>query len=318
MTIQNLCTFVEISRDLNLSVTAERLFTTQQSLSGHIRRLELYYGVRLFDRVPGLKLTKYGESLLREAEFIIEADRRLQEEFSAAKREKAGRIIVACGLERHRVYMARVLTEMERIHPNIEISFLNVPGPWSAPQIMSGAVDIVISDMYNAGPGIASRFLIENCVCLAIADSLLREIIPGITDEFIENARNGLDTTTLPDNLPFVFVKNAQNTDEQWGLDLIPDLKRMQRVFVDPINKDLRLGICLAGKAAVLISMLMFKNLLATNSALDGDMIHCFPLIKDGKFLESPERIFFRSDITLPAHCEDFIRITEDVFRGKV
>jgi len=317
MTIQNLSTFVEITRDLNLCVTAERLFTTQQSLSGHIKRLEKYYGVSLFDRVPGLKLTKHGESLLREAEKIIAADNRLHDEFSAVKREKAGHIKVVCGLERLRVYMARVLTEMKRRYPNIEISFINLAAPWGAPPITSGAVDFVISDKYDDGPGISSRFLTENCTCLAIADSLLREFLPDDTDRFIENALHGLDTTALPKDIPMVFIRREQNADEHWALDLLPDLNRFQKIFIDPVNNDLRLGLCLAGKAAVLISQLFYKHLIASGLSLNGDALYCFPLMKDGKLLDSPERIFFRSDAPLPAPYEDFIKITEEVFSNE-
>lgn len=35
MTIQNLYVFTEIVKDMNLSVTAERLYISQQALSGH-------------------------------------------------------------------------------------------------------------------------------------------------------------------------------------------------------------------------------------------------------------------------------------------
>ena len=95
MTIQNLVTFIEITKDMNLCTTAERLFTTQQSLSGHIRRLEKHYGVSLFKRSPRLSLTKAGKSLLREATVITEAENRLKTEFSAIKHREERNIRIA-------------------------------------------------------------------------------------------------------------------------------------------------------------------------------------------------------------------------------
>ena len=39
---------------MNFTKAARKLFITQQSLSGHIRRLEEEYGVTLFERKPVL------------------------------------------------------------------------------------------------------------------------------------------------------------------------------------------------------------------------------------------------------------------------
>ena len=44
--------FQELSKDLNMTKTAERLYISQQTLSNHIQRLEQYYNAPLFYRKP--------------------------------------------------------------------------------------------------------------------------------------------------------------------------------------------------------------------------------------------------------------------------
>ena len=40
--------FQELSKDLNMTKTAERLYISQQTLSNHIQRLEQYYNCLLY------------------------------------------------------------------------------------------------------------------------------------------------------------------------------------------------------------------------------------------------------------------------------
>ena len=50
MDLISLYYFQELSKDLNMTKTAERLYISQQTLSNHIQRLEQYYGTKLFYR----------------------------------------------------------------------------------------------------------------------------------------------------------------------------------------------------------------------------------------------------------------------------
>ena len=60
MDLISLYYFQELSKDLNMTKTAQRLYISQQTLSNHIQRLEQYYGVQLLYRKPSLSLTCAG------------------------------------------------------------------------------------------------------------------------------------------------------------------------------------------------------------------------------------------------------------------
>ena len=60
MDLESLYYFRELTKDLNMTRTAHRLFLSQQTLSNHIARLEKDCGTPLFYRKPRLSLTEAG------------------------------------------------------------------------------------------------------------------------------------------------------------------------------------------------------------------------------------------------------------------
>ena len=71
--------FQELSKDLNMTKTAERLYISQQTLSNHIQRLEQYYNAPLFYRKPSLSLTCAGEFVLGFAQVMEKEERNLKD-----------------------------------------------------------------------------------------------------------------------------------------------------------------------------------------------------------------------------------------------
>ncbi len=71
MNVKYLESFLEVAKDLNMTTAAQRLYISQQTLSFQIQRLELYYGVKLFERQPKLQLTYAGKLLVEGAGVII-------------------------------------------------------------------------------------------------------------------------------------------------------------------------------------------------------------------------------------------------------
>lgn len=70
MDLTSLYYFRELSKDLNMTKTAARLYISQQTLSNHIHRLEQYYDTPLFYRKPSLSLTCAGEFVLAFAQVV--------------------------------------------------------------------------------------------------------------------------------------------------------------------------------------------------------------------------------------------------------
>lgn len=81
MNVKYLESFLEVAKDLNMTTAAQRLYISQQTLSFQIQRLELYYGVKLFERQPKLQLTYAGKQLVEGAGVIIKENESLINSF---------------------------------------------------------------------------------------------------------------------------------------------------------------------------------------------------------------------------------------------
>ena len=80
MNLLNLRYFLVAAEELNFTRAARRLYISQQSLSGHILKLENYFGVELFDRSPPMTLTSAGTCLMRYAKRMLDSVDELEKE----------------------------------------------------------------------------------------------------------------------------------------------------------------------------------------------------------------------------------------------
>ena len=92
--------FQELSKDLNMTKTAERLYISQQTLSNHIQRLEQYYNAPLFYRKPSLSLTCAGEFVLGFAQVMEKEERNLKDILSDIERQERGTLRVGASTVR--------------------------------------------------------------------------------------------------------------------------------------------------------------------------------------------------------------------------
>ena len=92
--------FLTVAEEMNFSRAAQRLFISQQSLSGHIQRLEKYFGVQLFERRPVLKLTAAGEQMRLYAEYILRAEQQMTSRLADLSRENTGKLSFGCSRSR--------------------------------------------------------------------------------------------------------------------------------------------------------------------------------------------------------------------------
>ena len=86
MTDTQIKIFMELTKSLSFSKTAETFFTTQPTISRQIRMLEEEWDLRLFDRNKRqVKITKAGKVM---AEFFGDHDEGLKKALQKARRYK--------------------------------------------------------------------------------------------------------------------------------------------------------------------------------------------------------------------------------------
>ncbi|HHU06035.1 MAG TPA: LysR family transcriptional regulator [Clostridiales bacterium] len=312
MTLNNLYYFNEIVKDMNLSVTAERLFTTQQALSGHIKRLENYFGVRLFERTPFLVLTPEGRELQREAKLMLDAEMRLFNSFGTRPARQKGTIKIACGLARSRFYLPEIISRFTSKYPNVRITFVDENNFRDRPMFSGTDVDMAIGREPKPSTGLKVHPLMEMGGCVAISDLLLREHLGDKANEFIKKAKDGVEISELPPTIPVAHTGIAKR--ESWVCERIPELRERPRVYIDPENHDLLLQICREGKAILFISEIYVKYILKAYAPSFYESIHFFPHNLDGKRFVIGETLSYDASKHHPPYFNELIKLTLDVF----
>jgi DNA-binding transcriptional LysR family regulator len=124
MTLNSFTIFLTVVEEMNFTRAAHRLFITQQSLSGHIRRLEEEYGVTLFERKPVLKLTPEGENMVFYAKQILQAENSMVSRFADITKNSAAYLTIGISYMRSGVFGIGIWRRFHKEYPHIEVRFL--------------------------------------------------------------------------------------------------------------------------------------------------------------------------------------------------
>lgn len=109
--------FLAVAQEGNLTRAAERLFSSQPSVSAHIKALEDESGLRLFDRLPtGMKLTAEGERLRDHAARILDAADHFRSAAQDLRRSVSGELVLAMNNQPKVLRMTEVLARLAREH----------------------------------------------------------------------------------------------------------------------------------------------------------------------------------------------------------
>ena len=318
MTSQNLRYFIEIAKDLNISVTAKRLFVTQQTLSGHIRRLESYFNVPLFTRSHGLQLTEEGKLLLIEAKKIIAAEDRLFAAFHPSDDASEKKITAACHMARTQDYLPDAVLALSVQYPDVEVNFLDAEKTDLSDALQKGTIDLSIGDSPEPFEGRQLILLDRTPGCIMISDALLRQHLKDKTDEFIRHAQQGVELDELPAEIP--IVQDGIISGRSWITKLLPELRLRPRANVNTANSKFQLKLhidaCRNGIAMLLVSE-MYVNYLKKNLSSERlDSIHVFPHLLNGERIMRDEYLSYDANKPHPEYFYRFIKCIQEAVAG--
>ncbi|MCL7463642.1 LysR family transcriptional regulator [Phaeovulum sp. NW3] len=138
-----------------LARAADMLHITQSALSHQVKGLEDQAGVELFvRRSKPLKLSAAGLRLLRLAERILPEIEAAEEEFSALRQGRAGRLHIAIECHACFDWLFPVLEQFRRAWPDIDVDIRAGLAFNALPALMREEVDLVISSDPEALDGI--------------------------------------------------------------------------------------------------------------------------------------------------------------------
>ena len=276
MDLTSLYYFQELSKDLNMTKTAQRLYISQQTLSNHIQQLEQHYGTRLFYRKPALSLTCAGEFVLSFAQVVAKEERNLEDILSDVEHQERGTLRVGASMARGAQFLLRILPDFQKKYPRVEVRFVDGLSAKLEKKIANGELDfaVVLSDRYDADL-VEHEFLQEE-VYLCVPEVLLqRYYAPEEVESIKERAIRGADLRDF-DRLPFSLMTNRLG-GRIW--------ERFRQAGVEPWvfftgpSTAQTLPLCAAGTAACFSTNLSLVDQLERM----GDQVNIFPLMDQGE-----------------------------------
>ncbi|MEP6993273.1 MAG: LysR family transcriptional regulator [Acidobacteriota bacterium] len=158
MELRHLRYFVAVAEDLHFGHAANRLHTSQSSLSQQIRNLETELKVDLLRRVKRhVELTPAGNRFLREARGILAAAERAAGLARETEREESRKIVIGISPETDWAFLGKALRLFGEQAPAIEVLFQNLTPEAQIQALGAGRIDIGFVGLPIEAEGVVSE-----------------------------------------------------------------------------------------------------------------------------------------------------------------
>ena len=294
MNFRNLQYFLAAAEEKNFTHAARRLYISQQSLSGHVAKLEEELGVPLFERGPELKLTYAGERLALIARQICSLEQEILRETGEISDHRRGRLRLGVSYTCGRAMLPVLLPEFCKSHPLVEISLMEGNHRQLNEWLRQGEIDVLIGYMPIDVQGAQVSVLLRERLFLACPRPFSLEVFGG-DGEAIRRARQEGADIRLFSGQPFILLKTgnrirAMLEHHARSVGFLP------RVLLETENIETALALSQEGMGITVYPELFLRALHADLGG-EGSSLDLFPLTGEGRmgalaiaFLESGYR----------------------------
>ncbi len=206
MNFRNLQYFLAAAEEKNITRAARKLYISQQSLSGHIAKLEEELGVALFERGPELKLTYAGERLRLLARQICSLEREIQREAGEISDHRRGRLRLGVSYTCGRALLPVLLPAFCQDHPLVEISLMEGNHRQLNEWLQQGEIDVLIGYMPIDVPGAQVSVMLRERLFLACPRRFSEAVFAGDGAALQAARAQGADLR-LFEGQPFILLK---------------------------------------------------------------------------------------------------------------
>lgn len=150
MDTRKLATFADLAKTQNYSKTAERLYTTQATVSKHIIALEREWQVKLFSRAHrSVTLTPTGVAILSDVQALLEKEKDLNSTIQTQANQETSLLVVK-GIPTISQYGAfNIVTDFTKQHPEVELQFNEDETDRLFEQLDDDRADIIFTRLFD-------------------------------------------------------------------------------------------------------------------------------------------------------------------------
>ncbi len=140
----NLKYFLFLSEELNFRNAAKKLHITQQSLSGHIKKLDNHFGVPLFVYGPPLAITPAGLLVKKHAQEILKHEQEMEDDILHISKQKSGTLKIGCTYGRAQFLLPPIIRAFQEKYPLVDLQLLEGNTPDIEAALKKCEVDVTI------------------------------------------------------------------------------------------------------------------------------------------------------------------------------
>ncbi len=309
MTLNSFTIFLTVVEEMNFTRAAHRLFITQQSLSGHIRRLEEEYGVTLFERKPALKLTPEGENMVFYARQILQAENAMVSGFADISRNNAAYLNVGISYMRSGVFGSGIWRRFHKEYPHIEVRFLEKNTDNLLEALQQGDISMMIGIDVRRGSGLKVIPLVEEKFRCIVSRHLLERYYGGQAEVMIrEFSEGGLRLEKLRE-IPMLFPPRGNRL----RIPLEQGFRQagiLPRIIFESDLPEILFRLAVEGDGAAIVSTMTLYNYIQQGISLPED-ICTFPVPETGV---NRITLAYASDAVMPKYAEGMVRAIREEF----
>ncbi len=237
--------FITVARERSFTRAAERLFITQQTLSGHIAALEQELGSQLFLRHIPLELTYAGELFLEYALDCQTRHRSMRQMFSDLAHDQQGRLRVGISFTRGRAVMPGVIAAYQTRWPKMQVQLQESTNDLLSKMLTSREADLIIGYFPESLPGAVLEDFYQEELVMLVSRSLLEQHWGSQTEERIAHIRATGDLSAMKQ---FPFLLNSENDlAGRLGRGLLAASGVTPNVMTQSDNLETLLDLCVRG-----------------------------------------------------------------------
>ncbi len=237
--------FMITAEELNITHAANRLFISQQALSGHITKLERELGVTLFDRTPSLSLTYAGRQLQLYAAQAVNLERQIYQTIGDIRDDRQGELRVGISHTCGRAILPSILPGFRCEHPMVNLILQETTSDEMEEAMRQGKLDIMIDFTPVELDGLQHEKLIEERLFLVVPRTML-DLNYGACREAIESEciRN-LDLT-LFERFPFILLRRGNRMRNVLD-EYLRDIGFHPNIILETENVETAMALCEQG-----------------------------------------------------------------------
>lgn len=298
--------FKELTKDMHMARTAERLFISHQTLSNHIKRLENHFGTPLFYRKPQLSLTYAGEMVLDFAKTIAEQEECLNNLMADVKHQECGSIRFGASRLRLDTCLPHILPLYSAQYPKVEISIMDTTSAQLEPMVEDGSLDYAILLESEENPHLVQKPLMKDQIYLCVSDKLLRSCYGSQAESLKERALNGTKVDSFS-HLPFCMYGSRMGKLIQKCFDAV---YIKPKIYISNSYSQISIDLCFKGVSAAFATQMT----LASMKDRIPDDINIFPLYYKNEPLVQSLYLVRLRDRRLTKYGEAFLNLLFDFF----